>query len=172
MNLAPILCNNSSLKNVSFVSFLGVTLSKDLKWTRHFDNCIRKASKRIFIIRNLRRARCPSHLIFRAYASFIRSVLLYAAPCFCNAPNHLLDKFLRIERRIFRIIGSDSFPSLIDVFNNSCCKLFSAVHKYPRHTLRQMFSRRNCNVTRATCTLRPPFARTSRFKNSFIKFCK
>ena len=177
LRLNPVSCNDTSaLNNVNSVSFLGVTLSNDLKWNLHFDKCIKKACKRIFLIRNLRRARCSSSLLFRVYVSFIRStcILLYAVPCFCNAPKHLFDKFLRIERRIFRIIGPDSssFPSLSDAVNTSCCKLFNNIDKFPNHSLRHLFSNRFFSSTRSTSTPRPPLARTCRFKNSFIRFCK
>jgi hypothetical protein len=79
---------------VSTLSFLGVTFSSDLKWNFHFESAVRKACKRIFIIRNLCRSGCPADLVFKCYTAFIRSVFLFGFPCVCNAPAYLLQKIV------------------------------------------------------------------------------
>ena len=109
-------CNDCSLKNAS---------------------CIRKANKRIFTA-------CVVLVVHRTASSELvfLSVPLYCALCFCKTANHLLGKFLRVERRVFRIIGSytNSFPSLLDVDNNSCSKLLLAVEKFPSHLSPAVFA--------------------------------
>lgn len=65
------------LPAVSSLSFLGIIFSSDRKWSLHFDKCIMKACKRLFIIRNLRRSGCPEKLMFAASSAFTRSLLLY-----------------------------------------------------------------------------------------------
>ena len=65
---------------------LGLTLTSDLKWNVHIESVLRKASKRFYLLRNLRRSGCPY-------------------PSFCNLPNLLQEKLLKFERRAFRIIG-------------------------------------------------------------------
>ena len=68
------------------VKILGVTFSDDFMWNTHICNQVKKACKRIFIIRNLKRAGCEEKVLLNVYNALIRSVLLYCYPCFCNAP--------------------------------------------------------------------------------------
>ena len=97
---------------------------------------------------------------------------LYGFSCFCNAPEYLLRKFLMLERRIFRIMGSNfnDFPSFLEVANRTCLRLMSDIEVIPGHPLRSLFDERSGRSLRAKNTLRPPRAKTVRFKNSFIKF--
>ena len=175
LRTSPILASdNSYLKQVTSFKFLGVVFSEDLKWNEHFDYILRKASKRIFILRNLRRSGCSAALMLQSYFAFIRSLLIYSYPCFCNAPDYLLRKLRKLERRVSRIIGV-SFSDDSSVLNAavlSCNKLFSAVLSASSHPLRDLFDDRLSRSTRlsTSCPLRPPFAKTKRFANSFINF--
>ena len=73
--LSKVLCSPGYfLPEVDELKLLGVIFSSNLKWNAHVNSIICKATRRIFIIRNLKRSDCSSELIFRAYVSFIRSV--------------------------------------------------------------------------------------------------
>ena len=160
--------------SVESLSFLGVTFSNNLKWSRHFDLITQKVTKRVYIIRNLRRAGCNSKLMIRCYNAFLRSLLLYAYPCFCNAPQFLLTKLLRLERRVFRIIGTPCHNSLIVTAEKTCRKLYLQIKSDDSHPLREMFVYRPRGElsTRSFNSLLPPFAKTKRYSNSFIKYCR
>ena len=77
------------LREVSEIVLLGVTFSSDLKWNKHFDVVVRKASRRFYLLYNLVRAKCPTNLLVCSYIAYIRSLLLYSFPTFCNAPEYL-----------------------------------------------------------------------------------
>lgn len=161
------------LNKVSSLSFLGVTFCYNLKWNLHIDAVMKKVCKRLFIIYNLRRAGCSKQVMFDCYIAFIRSVLLFAFPCFCNSPDYLLSQLSSFEKRVFRIMGSHGeFPLLLDVANKICNKLFSNIVKHQDHLLRDIFHTVEGRPTRQSSHLRPPFARTERFRRSFICFCK
>ena len=176
LQTSPVITSdNSSLQQVHSFKFLGIIFSEDLKWNNHFDYILKKASKRIFIVRNLRRSGSSVAVMLQCYFAFIRSLLIYSFPCFCNAPDYLLRKLLKLERRVFRIIGV-SLPndsSLLNAASVSCQKLFSAVLSNISHPLRDIFDPGHSRLTRlsSSCPLRPPFAKTKRFANSFTKFC-
>ena len=180
LSVKPVILNPSEsvpvfLNQVKSLSFLGVILSSDLKWNLHFDSVIKKASKRIYVIRNLRRGGCPSFLLWRSYILLIRSVLLYAFPCICNAPQYLLDDFLCLERRVSKIInnGDVCVPSLFPAAEASCEGLFMNIIESNCHPLRDLFLiRRSFRTIRHANRLQRPFAKTKRFSNSFIRFCK
>lgn len=158
---------------VNSMSFLGVTFCENLKWNSYFDKIVKKACKRLFIMYNLRRSRCSPDILFRCYSAFIRPLFLYGFPCFCNAPDYLIKIFLSIERRIFRIIGPcHNFRSFLDVAEDSSRKLMCRIELNRSHPLRGMFDERSGRSLRTMTSLRPPRAKTTRFKNSFIKFCR
>ena len=141
ISLAPISTNDDFLPAVKSLKLLGVTFTSDMKWNQHIDNILTKASKRVFILRNLKRAGCPSNLTARAYCAFIRSIILYAFPCFCNASSYLLSKLERLEKRCFRIISSDfQMKPLHDFSNSICAKLFQKVLSCDAHPLRELFT--------------------------------
>ncbi|MEL7309167.1 MAG: reverse transcriptase family protein, partial [Pseudomonadota bacterium] len=168
-----VLSDGTTLDEVQSLSFLGVILSHDMKWNAHINRTVKKACKRMFIMYNLRRSGCSEQLIFQSYCAFIRSVLLYAFPAWCNVPAYLSWKLCVVERRVMRIIGSSTlFPSLLDVAEKTCFKLMKSVFTFDSHPLRTMFKTRPVINTRSSLHLYAPFTRTTRFKKSFIKYCK
>ena len=59
LSCSPVLCSDVDvLPTNTEIKILGVTFSHDLLWKTHICNQVKKASKRIFIIRNLKRAGC------------------------------------------------------------------------------------------------------------------
>ena len=134
------------------------------------NSTIKKASRRIFLMLNLSRAACPPHIIFKAYCAYVRSVLLYSFPAFCNIPAYLKLKMIRIENRVFRLLGQHNFPSLFVAGDEICRRVFDDVVRHPDHPLRRFFTLRQSSRTRSRAILQPPRTRTSRFKNSFLRF--
>jgi ribonuclease P/MRP protein subunit RPP40 len=174
MSLPSIrIADNQCLDPVSDIKYLGCIISSDMKWKKHIDSTIKKASQRIYLIVNLRRADCPAFVIFQAYCAYIRSVLLYAFPAFSNIPAYLMKELQKIEKRIFKIIGcsSNDFPSLLSVGDKMGSNLFQAVVSEPDHPLRCFFSIRDVKGLRSKSVLKRPKARTKRFYHSFIKYC-
>lgn len=159
------------IQQVSSMRFLGITFSSDLKWNVHFRSVFKKASQRVFLIRNLRRSGCPQVLMIRAYLAFIRPILLYAFPAVCNAPQYLTTRLNRIERRVQRIIGdSPILPDLPTAADSMCQNLMSSILDHPQHPLRSIFLPGPSRSTRSQKVLRPPSTKTSRFGQSFVKY--
>ena len=70
--------NNTILKNVDNNPYLGLLISKDLKWTTHIDKISNKASSTLgFITRNTRK--CPMNCRKTAYIALVRSTLEYGS---------------------------------------------------------------------------------------------
>jgi uncharacterized surface protein with fasciclin (FAS1) repeats len=159
------------------LKILGVFFSNDLRWDTHIQDVVRRASKRIFVIRNLRRAGCQEAEMWRVYQATIQSLLLYGYPCFCNAPQRLISSLTKVERRVRRIIyGSaddskrNNSVSFGDASSKLCQRLFQQVLINKDHPLRDFFEPRQ-PTPRNALTLKRPRCRTARFKNSFIKYC-
>lgn len=141
----------------------------DFKQKSHFTRIFSKTCNRLFIIRNLSKSNCPSHLIRRARVAFIRSVILYAAPCFCKAPRYLFEQLVKIQRTSLRIMKLDSSFQLsnYECIDMCCMRLFKKVEASLDQSLCNLFDPREHGRTRCARTFNLPFARTLRFK-SFI----
>jgi len=170
--LSPVrVSTDSFLPNVTSLKLLGVLLSCDMRWQLHVDSVVAKASKRLYVIRFLRKATCPTDTVTSAYIALIRPLLLYSCPVLCNMPLYLTKKLVRLEKRASRIIGDAPRNPLLETGEALCKRLFSQTITDPDHPLRQCFLPRNPTI-RNSCPLRPPSTRTVRLKNSFIKFCQ
>ena len=67
------------LENVDNIKYLGVTISKDLKWNTHVSNIFIKANRTLgFLRRNL--SSCPQDVKEMAYKGLVQPVLEYASP--------------------------------------------------------------------------------------------
>ena len=62
LQLAPIVVNiNQELECVESAKLLGATISNNLTWNIHIDQIIKKASKRMYFLIQLKRANVPRH---------------------------------------------------------------------------------------------------------------
>ena len=175
LQLFPIYRSPSlHIKQVSSFRFLGVVVSADFKWNAHFDFILKKAVKRLFVLRNLRRSGCPSNILLRVYTGFVRPLLTYSFSSFCNAPNYLVNRLVSFEKRAFRIMGLDhsSHMSVSDFGESLCSSLFNSIERSKNHPLRSMFLENALTSTRSSLSLRRPFCKTKRFRDSFVKFCR
>ena len=166
LSLRPV----PELVNRDFAKILGVIFSSDLSWNRQIGNTISKANKHIYIIRNLKRSGCSPDILRQVSKALIHSILTYGFPVLCNLPKYLMERLMRVERRILRLIGNNAAPCLIDDAERQCTKLFFNTLHDSKHPLRELFLPRDPTL-RNRCILRPPRTRTERFKNSFLRFC-
>ena len=102
---APIVVDGKDLERVTSAKLLGLTISSNLTWNEHISDVIKKASKRLYFLVQLKRSRVPRHDMSIFYTACIRSVLTYAAPVFFYAlPKYLKDELVRVEKRAMSII--------------------------------------------------------------------
>ena len=93
------------LEEVMDAKYLGVTLSNDLKWSKHIAAMTNKAnSKLLFLRRNLKG--CPEKLKQIAYFSLIRSFMEYGATVWDPYQKYNSDKVEKVQRRAARIVKS------------------------------------------------------------------
>jgi hypothetical protein len=153
----------------------------DCKWKMHVDNIISKASKRLSLITQLKRARVPANEIIQIHCSCIRPLLEYASPVFHNSlPQYLNLDIERVQKRcIKRIFPGVSYEeglklakleSLCDRRSEACKKLFLQAYSDTSHKLHNLIPKENsCQYSlRRSRKLLVPRTRTDRFKNSFV----
>ena len=65
------------LINVESIKYLGVTITKDLKWNTHISNVCTKVNRTVFFRRNL--FSCPQDVREAAYKGLVRPILEYGS---------------------------------------------------------------------------------------------
>ena len=68
----PIIIDGNVIKSVNTYKILGVIMDKDLKWNSHVDYIIKKACKKLYSLRVLRRARVCQPNMSRIYLGSVR----------------------------------------------------------------------------------------------------
>ena len=104
-----ITMNGVQIERTDSAKILGIIISEDLTWNAHVNSTVSKASKRLYMLYQLKRAGVDQHDLVRIYMSVIRPVLEYAAPVWSSSmPGYLSDKIETIQKRAMRTI----FPGM------------------------------------------------------------
>ena len=86
----PILLNGKPLEEVTSAKLLGLNISSDLKWNVHVLELVKKASCRLYFLRQLKRSQFIPEELVLFYITCIRSIHEYACPVFHRAlPGYL-----------------------------------------------------------------------------------
>ena len=93
------------LERVEHAKTLGVTISNNLTWSKHVDNIVSKAGKRVYMLYQLKGAGTSQNDLVKIYVSFIRAVLEYACHAWSTSlPNYLSDAIEMIQKSVLRSI--------------------------------------------------------------------
>lgn len=177
----PVIINGKELEVVPTVKLLGLTISNNLTWNSYIDEVIKKVSKRLYFLVQLRRAKVPPQDLAQFYTSCIRSVVDYAIPAFYHClPHYLKQELIRLEKRAISIITSDpDYQTGLEQLNikpmkehheHLCDKLFESIIRNPDHRLNTLIQKRHDTVhdIRNQRNFNLPQIKTNRTKNSFI----
>ena len=106
--LQPIASGGIYIEEVTSFKLLGVYISNDLSWAVHCEYVVKKANRRLYAIRQLKKCRVSPVDLVCIYCSLVRSILEYACVVFANLPKYLSHDLERVQKRALAII----FPSL------------------------------------------------------------
>jgi hypothetical protein len=144
-SLHSIFINHKEIKVVSYAKTLGLTVRNDFKCKMHIDNIISKASKRLHLITQLKRAQVPVKDLIQIYCACIRSTL--------EVPQYLSSDIERIQRRCLRkIFPENSYEEAFELANletlrnrreAACKKLFLQADSDTKHKLHQKIPKEN-----------------------------
>ena len=146
---APIVVDGKELERVTSAKLLGLTISSNLTWNEHISDVIKKASKRLYFLVQLKRSRVPRHDMSTFYTACIRSVLTYAAPAYFHAlPKYLKDELVRVEKWAKSIICPGlpyqetlelvNIVPIVDFITGPCSNTFDIIMKDPEHRLNRL----------------------------------
>ena len=179
----PITVNDLAFEVVQSVKILGVTIREDLKWNDHVTEITHKASKRLYLLRILKRAGVDVNYLVQFYCTCIRSTLEYACQTFhSNLPEYLSNQIERIQKRALRMLYPEErygdalkltgLQSLADRRDRLCREPFNSVSINNNHKLADVLPPLNSNNInhRSTSKYDLPVLKTNRFKDSFINY--
>ena len=159
-----VVLSSGTLELVEQAKVLGLTISNDLKWSKHVAEMINKVNKRIYFIIQLKRAKVPAKDIINFYCTcvYVRPVLGYSCEVFHFAlSTYLSDAIEQVQRRIS------------DRRYKACSKLFNQLINNPHHKLSSLLPERySANYDfRETREFHLPKIKTDRFLKTFIPAC-
>jgi glutamyl/glutaminyl-tRNA synthetase len=171
------------VQQVTSFKLLGVTMNDALKWDDHIAAVTSKAAKRLWFLKKLKRAGVSQADLVYYYQAVIRPVLEYACPVWHTSITDKQSKQLDlIQRRACQIIvNGTSYVDACTILGLSdlkerrqqqCKKLFDKLMNNNNNCLSYLLPEmRDVSVTsrlRSANKLPLIFAKTSKFKNSFI----
>ena len=169
------------IERVESTKLLGVIMSNDLRWERHVQHAIAKASKRIYFLRLLHRAGVHTDDILGVYTSIIRSVLEYAAELWhAGLTMTQCEALERVQKRVLRLVMPDA--SYIEALEQTglqtlearrevaCRKLWEDMQRstHPLHHL--LPPRKKTRTLRSNRLFPLPVCKTNRLKNTFLNY--
>ncbi|KAI8519497.1 hypothetical protein Bbelb_027540 [Branchiostoma belcheri] len=98
-----------ALQEVTVAKLLGVMVQSDLKWNMHVNHITSQSSRRLFLLRHLKRFRLPVTDLVTVYVSYVRPLCEYACPVWGpGLTSTQTTQIENIQRRACRIIlGKD-----------------------------------------------------------------
>ena len=176
----PIAVGGSDIEQVPTFKILGVLLSEDLTWAVHCDYIVKKANRRLYALRQLKKCKVPSADIVDIYCALIRSILEYASAVFAGFSKYLACYLENVQKRVLSIIwpgvlyetalDKAALPTLSDRRTVSCIKFIVKV--WPGNPLYPLTCIHNRVVPiftsvclRSGSSSRPMAKRTERFSN-------
>ena len=180
-SFSPIHINNKPIEVVSNAKILGVSISKDLKWNIYIVEIVKKASSRLYFLRQLKRAKINKKDLLTFYLTCVRPATEYACPVFHNSlPLYLSEELEKLQKSALRIIYPTlSYPealseakidTLFDRRELTTKKLFEDVIDNTEHKLHELLPKKNKSLPnlRRKNYFNVPTCKTNRFRHSFI----
>ena len=169
------------IEEVTSAKLPGLNIRSDLKWSIHVLELVKKASCRLYFLRQLKRSQVTPEELMLFYITYIRSILEYACPVFHRALRGYLSEDLeRLQKRALQIIYPgmsynqalefSGLPTLFKRREEILSKLFNEVVGDPRHTLHKLLPPKNpaSYFLRRNRDFALPLCKTDRCKKSFI----
>ena len=100
----PLTVGGSVIERVLTCKLLGVYISEDLSWNVHIEHIVKKANKRLYALRTLKKSGLTTMQLVHVYCSTVRFALEYAFPVWAALPKYLDDAIESVQKRALRIV--------------------------------------------------------------------
>ena len=138
--------------------YLGTVIDDRLKWTDNTINVCKKANKRMYFLRTLKKCQVDKIILRLFYDSVISSVLQFCMIAWFNSlTNELSLDITRIEKTSKRLIKDDYERTLISIYDKKMLCMINRIADNPNHPLKSEFC-----VLKSGVRLRTAKVRTNR----------
>ena len=137
--MTPLTINGEEVEMVEDFKFLGTTISSSLRWETNARAAAKKANKRLFFLRQLKKFKMNRNILVLFYRSTIESVLTFSLSTWYG--NATLDdkKLLNsVVRAAERIIGCE-LPSMEAIYLSKVSHRASKIMKDSLHPANSLF---------------------------------
>lgn len=118
------------IERVKSCRYLGLIIDDELKWSDHINNIYSYLLKYVGIFYKLRN-RVPADVMKNVYYAFVHSHILYGIELYANTFPTYIDKLVKLNNRILRILLHQSrFCSVRDLYTSFNTLSVPDLHKY------------------------------------------
>ena len=101
----PLTIKDVVVERAKSARILGLVVQGNLKWNEHGNRIVKKAGKRLYMLRVLKGSNADTSTLLTVYSTIIRPVLEYACEVWhCNITEYLSDDIEKIQKRALRIV--------------------------------------------------------------------
>ena len=141
-------------------------------WDLHVDNLLRKASRRLYILRVCKDFGYPKEQLTKLFDLLIMSLFLYEIEMWGAAyQGKYMDHIDRFFKRAFRFGYTNNLFVIAEVIRNRDCKLWNTVTDTPSHPTPPPPPKKQRFLRNRGHDFILPAVKTERFKRSFINRC-
>ena len=123
-NFPLLVIDNIEVERVNSARIPGVMIQNNMNWCVHVTKIVKKAGKRLYMLRLLKRDNADTKTLSTVYTTEIRPVLEYACQVWhFNISGYLSDDIERFQRRALRIMLSElSYTEARELINTPLLK--------------------------------------------------
>ena len=161
----PVTINNDVIDVARTYKYLGLTIDEKLNFGDHVRNILKKAQKRLYCIRALKKLNVDTAIISHFYNATMSPTLLYACIGFYGLlPLYLRRELDRPRRICSKILGTENDLNINEeMYKESLLRKGISIMKDNCHPLHEEYE-----MLPNGRRLRVPRIRTSRFRNTFV----
>jgi hypothetical protein len=178
-----VMINDNEIRKVEFATSLGVTIDKNLNWSVHVENLIKKVSSAVGALKRVRPFITTTTAI-QIYKTLILPHFDYCCTVWGSLSQQLSDQLQKLQNRAARVITKSSYESRsIELLNdlgwdklmNRRCKrkatlMFKTMNKLVPKYIQNLFTQKSnpkYHLRNQEYMLSLPKPRTEYLKNSF-----
>lgn len=132
--------NNNIIPQKNVIKYLGIILSKDLKFIRHIDYILNKTFKAFHSIKSIMKKKkgLSSKIKIITYKQLLRPILTYAFPIWHNISSAQMERLRLTERKYIRTcLHMGRKPGTYLHFNNKILYKKAKIDRMDRHLIKQ-----------------------------------
>ena len=176
---------NKIIERVNSYKVLGLWIDDNLKWNTNTEKIIKKAAKRLFLLKIIKSYGASTDDMKRFYVAVIRRTLEYGAQVWNGGiTKDQSNEIERIQKRALKIIyKEDDYDKVLRIAkieslekrrDRMCIELIKEMSK-PNHKLHSFLPKKICEVRKKTTRLNNQMyynfmGKTERFKSSPISY--